>query len=118
MPEPDPLAAVFAALADPTRRDLLERLAAGGAATATELAAGLPVSRQAVAKHLAALRAAGLVAPDREGREVRYRVTPDPLSGVASWAARVGEEWDARLVALARHVGAPTPPAGAGEARP
>lgn len=107
MPEPDRLAAVFSALADPTRRELLERLATDGAATATELAARLPVTRQAVAKHLTALRAAGLVAPDRAGREVRYRATPGPLAGVASWAARVGGEWDARLAALARSVGAP-----------
>ena len=96
---------VFAALADPSRRRLLETLARREA-TATELAADLPVTRQAVAKHLAALRDAGLVDAHRAGRETRYRLTPGPLEDAVAWIAEVGDTWDARLDALRRHVGA------------
>ncbi len=99
------LEAVFAALADSTRRGLLARLAADGPATPTELAAGLPVTRQAVSKHLAALARAGLVAVEREGREARYRATPQPLAGAAGWMADVGAQWDERLRALQEHLG-------------
>lgn len=95
---------VFAALADPSRRHLLETLARREA-TATELAAGLPVTRQAVAKHLAALREAGLVDARRTGRETRYRLTPGPLDEALGWIAEVGGAWDARLAALRRHLG-------------
>lgn len=94
---------VFAALADPSRRHLLETLARQEATT-TELAASLPVTRQAVAKHLAALREAGLVDAHRSGRETRYRLTPGPLEEALSWIAQVGGAWDARLVALRRHL--------------
>jgi DNA-binding transcriptional ArsR family regulator len=95
---------VFAALADPSRRRLLETLARREA-TATELAADLPVTRQAVAKHLAALRDAGLVDAQRSGRETRYRLTPGPLEDAVAWIAEVGDAWDARLDALRRHLG-------------
>ncbi len=101
----DPADAVFAALADPTRREVMGRLAERGALTATELAAELPVTRQAVSKHLAALADAGLVAASKEGREVRYRFTPGPMSSAVSWMAGVGSEWDARLEALREHLG-------------
>ena len=96
---------VFAALADPTRRRIVELLAAGPQATPTGLAAGLPITRQAVAKHLDALGAAGLVSQRRVGRETRYRLTPEPLSEAASWIASVGAEWDDRLARLARLLG-------------
>ena len=89
--------AVFDALADPTRRRMLTLLGDRGEATATQLAAELPVTRQAVAKHLTALAAVGLVEPTREGREVRYRLTPEPLSGAMAWMAMVGGRWDTRL---------------------
>ncbi|HKO26654.1 MAG TPA: metalloregulator ArsR/SmtB family transcription factor, partial [Solirubrobacteraceae bacterium] len=69
---------VFSALSDPTRRALLRTIAEQPAATATQLAADLPISRQAVLKHLAALTEAGLIDRQRSGREVRYRVTPQP----------------------------------------
>jgi len=92
---------VFSALADPTRRQLLTAIAAQPA-TATELATGLPISRQAVVKHLGALFDAGLLERERSGRDVRYRVTPAPLSDAVSWMAQVGGQWDARLAALAR----------------
>jgi DNA-binding transcriptional ArsR family regulator len=95
--------AVFAALADGTRRRVLQDLAARGEATATELAAGLPVSRQAVSKHLGALEEAGLVSAAREGREVLYRLEPAPLGDAMAWAAAIGARWDDRLGALARH---------------
>jgi DNA-binding transcriptional ArsR family regulator len=91
---------VFGALADPTRRRLLAALA-HRPATATELAGDLPVSRQAVVKHLAALADAGLLERQRSGREVRYRVTAAPLSDAVSWIATVGAQWDDRLAALA-----------------
>jgi DNA-binding transcriptional ArsR family regulator len=93
--------AVFAALADPTRRGIFRVLAEGGADTASELARVLPITRQAVSKHLAALAEAGLVASERSGRETRYRPTPAPLDDAAAWMTEVGALWDARLVALA-----------------
>lgn len=95
---------VFDALADPTRRRLLSLLGDRGEATATELAAELPVTRQAVAKHLAALADAGLVEPARHGREVRYRLTPEPLSGAMAWMATVGGRWDTRLADLRKRL--------------
>ena len=93
-------AAVFDALGDPTRRAVLEEVAASGPVTATELAQRFPVSRQAVVKHLTALAAAQLVTADRDGRDVRYRLTPDPLDGAAAWLNEVGGRWDARLARL------------------
>jgi DNA-binding transcriptional ArsR family regulator len=95
--------AVFDALADPTRRHLLKLLGAREhGATATELAAELPVTRQAVAKHLGGLETVGLVAHERSGREVRYRLTPAPLSGAMAWMATIGGRWDTRLADLQR----------------
>ncbi len=93
--------AVFSALGDGHRRALLSALSSAPS-TATELAVGLPISRQAVAKHLAALADAGLVESERSGREVRYRMTPEPLSGAVTWMAEVGARWDERLASLAR----------------
>ena len=96
-----PADAVFSALADPTRRQLVESLA-GSPSTATSLARGLPISRQAVAKHLAALRAAELVSAERRGRETRYSLRPEPLREVSAWVDSVGAEWSARLSRLER----------------
>ena len=93
--------AVFSALADPTRRRLLAAVS-DTPATATELADGLPITRQAVVKHLSALAEAGLLERERTGREVRYRVTPQPLSDAVGWMAEVGAQWDDRLAVLAR----------------
>jgi DNA-binding transcriptional ArsR family regulator len=92
--------AVFSALADPTRRRMLERLARGGTLTATGVAEKLPISRQAAAKHLAALRSAKLVSSERVGRETQYRLMPRPLDDAASWIQTVSAEWDDRLEAL------------------
>jgi DNA-binding transcriptional ArsR family regulator len=75
-----------------------------GPLTQTELAAQLPVTRQAVAKHLAALAEAGLVEPARRGRESRYRLTPAPFEAAALWMAALGAEWDRRLEALQEHL--------------
>ncbi len=96
----DQVDAVFSALADPSRRFVLETLATQGTATPTELAAGLPVTRQAVTKHLTALREAGLVEASRSGRETRYALTPEPLASAVEWIEEVGAAWDARLMAL------------------
>jgi ArsR family transcriptional regulator, cadmium/lead-responsive transcriptional repressor len=90
---------VFSALADPTRRRLLSTIAAHPA-TATELAGELPISRQAVVKHLNTLAHAGLLERKRDGRDVRYRVTPEPLSDAVAWIADVGGQWDERLATL------------------
>ena len=87
---------VFAALADPTRRTVLESLVHGGASTATGLAAGLSVSRQAVGKHLAVLERAGLVRARRVGRESRYEPRTAALTGTASWLTVLAAEWDDR----------------------
>ena len=110
-PDPDAAAgAVFAALADPTRRAVLRDVAERGPITATELADLHPVSRQAVAKHLAILQEAGLVAPSRAGRENRFTAAPGPLAAAERWLADAGTAWDHRLdrlAALARRAEAP-----------
>jgi DNA-binding transcriptional ArsR family regulator len=100
MPQ-DPAGAVFGALADPMRRRLLAQIAAHPS-TATELANDLPITRQAVAKHLSSLSEAGLLERERAGRDVRYRVTPAPLSDAVSWMAEVGGQWDERLGRLSQ----------------
>jgi DNA-binding transcriptional ArsR family regulator len=91
---------VFSALADPTRRTVVEALATRETATATELAGELPVTRQAVSKHLTALGAAGLVESERRGRETHYRLTPDALGEALEWMEQVGAQWERRLAAL------------------
>jgi DNA-binding transcriptional ArsR family regulator len=96
--------AVFAALADSTRRQVVQSLSAGSTVTASRLAADLPMTRQAVSKHLAALDHAGLVAAERRGRETHYRLTPAPLTEAASWMAAVGAQWDDRLASLRTHL--------------
>lgn len=91
---------VFDALGDPMRRQLVARLGSLGETTPTELAGQLPISRQAVTKHLALLANAGLVSSRREGRRTIYRLTPEPFEHAVSWMAQVGAEWDSRLDAL------------------
>lgn len=105
---------VLGALADPTRRQLLELLAAQGEATATTLAERLPVSRQAVVKHLAVLDAAGLVSGSRVGREVRYAVRPAALDTTARWMASLAADWDRRLANIKRVAEAAERGAGTG----
>jgi DNA-binding transcriptional ArsR family regulator len=95
----------FAALADPTRRAILAALAAGGPATATDLAAGLPISRQAITKHLALLAQAGLVtAEPGERRRVRYRVRSAPMQVAQQFLAALARDWDTPLGALTGHL--------------
>lgn len=96
--EPD---AVLAAMADPTRRQLLGLLA-GGPATATALAEQLPITRQAVAKHLGVLSRAGLVASSKHGRDVRFAASTARIAQTADWLAAIASEWDTRLAAIKR----------------
>lgn len=91
---------VLVALAEPTRRQLLEALGKREASSATTLARAAPVSRQAVLKHLGVLQQAGLVRASRQGREVLYRVRPEPLVSAAAWLTGVAEAWDTRLTDL------------------
>ena len=110
MPGPDQEAVaqeVFAALADPTRRGILAQLAPRGPATATDLATVLPISRQAIAKHLGLLTEAGLVvAEPGERRRVRYRLQPAPIQTAQQFLAALARDWDTSLEALRRHLGA------------
>jgi DNA-binding transcriptional ArsR family regulator len=111
MPQPDPEAvaeAVFAALAEPTRRAILSTLAARGPATATDLARRLPITRQAIAKHLELLAAAGLVlAEPGERRRIRYRVNAAPMAIAQSYLAALAQDWDTKLARLQRLLDAP-----------
>jgi DNA-binding transcriptional ArsR family regulator len=96
---------VFAALADPTRRSVLATLAADGPATATDLAARLPITRQAIAKHLALLEEAGLVtAEPGERRRVRYRLRSAPMRVAQQFLAALARDWDGPLAALKDHL--------------
>jgi DNA-binding transcriptional ArsR family regulator len=92
--------AVFAALADPTRRRVLSLVAERGPTSATLLERELPVTRQAIVKHLVVLSRAGLVTGQRAGQEVRYALVPDPLDDVSAWIAEIGARWDERLARL------------------
>ena len=115
MPRPDPEAvaeAVFAALAEPTRRSILSALAARGPTTATDLAGLLPISRQAITKHLELLAAAGLVlAEPGERRRIRYRVNAAPMAMAQSYLAALARDWDGKLARLQRSLdtSAPSP---------
>lgn len=90
------------AVADSSRRRVLDLVLAQPDVTPTELAAKLPFTRQAVAKHLAVLDRAGLVDSRRSGREVRYSVRPEHLDVAARAMAKVAARWDARLDAIKR----------------
>jgi DNA-binding transcriptional ArsR family regulator len=96
---------VFTAVADPTRRALLERMRRGGALSITELSADLPMTRQAVTKHLEILRASGLIRARRSGRERLHELDPRPLQAVDEWLRPYAEAWDERVAALRRHLG-------------
>jgi DNA-binding transcriptional ArsR family regulator len=103
---------VFGALADPTRRSILAMLAANGPATATDLAGRLPVTRQAIAKHLALLSDAGLVtAEPGERRRVRYRLNSAPMQVAQQFLAALARDWDGPLGALRQHLDLSTDPA-------
>lgn len=97
MSDPQP---VLTALADPTRRAVFERLNSAGPASASKLASELPVSRQAIAKHLSLLDSVGLVDRSEQGRQVVYTARVAPLGDVTTWLETVGDEWDERLERL------------------
>ena len=94
---------VFLALADPTRRRMLERLA-DGPATITALHAGLPITRQAASKHLRVLAEAGLVTDQKMGRERHYSLAPGALTAATGWLAGIEDRWNRRIAALKRLV--------------
>lgn len=91
-----PLDDLFSAVADPTRRGIIQLLVHDGPMTATQLAGRFAPSRQAIVKHLQALSAAGLVAGERHGREVRYRATTQRLADAVAWLLDAGQQWDRR----------------------
>jgi DNA-binding transcriptional ArsR family regulator len=99
---------VFVALADPTRRTILAALATDGPATATDLASRLPITRQAIAKHLTLMADAGLVtAEPGERRRVRYRLRTAPVQLAQQFLAALAHAWDDRLDALEQYLQAP-----------
>jgi DNA-binding transcriptional ArsR family regulator len=107
----DPVGGVFAALADPNRRRMVAALLRDGSTSVPALTAELPITRQAVAKHLATLDGAGLI--EREpagGREVRYRLSPGALNPALEWMRDAERAWDARLGRLKRAVERPARP--------
>jgi DNA-binding transcriptional ArsR family regulator len=108
MPPPDLEAIaeqVFTALADPTRRAILAELAARGPATATDLAARLPITRQAIAKHLVLLAEVGLLtAEPGERRRVRYRLRSAPMQAAQQFLAALARDWEGPLGALKDHL--------------
>lgn len=95
---------VFVALADPTRRLLIERLSAEGDKTSTELAKDLPITRQGVSKHLRILAEAKLVSVRQEGRDRYYTLRPQQLTRAITWVERVRTQWEQRLSALADYL--------------
>lgn len=118
-PDPAILDRVFAALADPTRRDILLRLDSG-VATVGELAAPYPISLQAVSRHIQVLVDAGLVAREREGRVARCRLDAGPIHAAALWLARYSRYWQTQFDTLAVHLDAlarETPAEPGGETR-
>ena len=95
--------AIFNAIADPTRRQLMSWLATRPA-TATELSERLPITRQAITKHLAVLDDARLIAKERHGRDVRYHLEAERLAAVSAWVATISARWQARLERLKKYL--------------
>jgi len=91
---------LWEAMADPTRRKLLDLLVARGQSTATTLTADMPVSRQAISKHLVVLQHVGLIDGHRDGREVRYEIREERLAEATNALATVANRWDRRLRAI------------------
>ena len=88
---------IFTALADPTRRTIIEMLVDDGAQTATQLAGKLPLTRQGVTKHLGIMAEAGLVTVRQRGRDKFYHLTPEPLEAASLWISAIAARWDQRL---------------------
>ena len=103
------MANVFDVIGDSTRRGILDRLRSEGALSLTELAEPLPISRQAVTKHLDLLEGAGLVARRVAGRERIHELRPEPLAEIDDWLAPYHAFWDERLARLQAHLGEPQP---------
>ena len=95
---------IFLAIADPTRRSILERLRADGSLSVTQLSDPLPMSRQAVTKHLDVLGNAGLIEQEWRGRERLHRLKAEPLQEVEDWLAPYSAAWDRRLARLREHL--------------
>ena len=93
---------LWAVVTDPTRKQLLDALLAHGRATATTLAAELPMTRQAVTKQLAILDRAGLIQGERQGREVRWEVRPEGLNAATEAIAHLASQWERRIQAIKR----------------
>jgi DNA-binding transcriptional ArsR family regulator len=93
---------MWAAIADPTRRQLLDRILAAGDTTASALARDLPITRQGIAKHLAVLERAGLVRATRTGREVRFTVREERLDQATRRMAQILARWDERVATIKR----------------
>ena len=104
MPSAEAAAPLFAALADPTRLALVERLADGAPRPIVALAAGSALTRQAVSKHLAVLRGAGLVVRRPSGRETLYALRPERLEEARAWLDSIGAQWEDALARLKAHV--------------
>lgn len=98
------IAPLFAALGDPTRTTILDRLSREGRLTLSDLVRGAPISRQAVSRHVGVLTDAGLVTVRRQGREVHLSVRPEALAPAADWLAQIGAAWDDALDRLAQQV--------------
>ena len=103
MPRAEP-AAVFAALGEPTRIGLLGRLGDGAPRSIASLAREMPISRQALTKHLRVLESAGLASVERDGRETLYRIDPAGLMVAVAWIGSVSRQWDGAIDRLKRHV--------------
>jgi DNA-binding transcriptional ArsR family regulator len=95
---------VFSAVADPTRRGMLARMRAEGPLSIKQLATSLPISRQAVTKHLGVLQAVGLVRVQKAGRERLHSLDSSPLKEVEDWLKPYAKQWDERLSRLQRHL--------------
>jgi DNA-binding transcriptional ArsR family regulator len=94
---------VFSAVADPTRRAILDRLRRGPAPV-NDLAAGFRVSRPAISKHLRVLRGARLVREKKEGRQRIYQLEPERIQEVAKWAEEYRKFWHGSMASLKRHL--------------
>jgi DNA-binding transcriptional ArsR family regulator len=103
MPKAEP-AAIFAALGEPTRCRLVDRLGDGAPRSISTLARDVPMSRQALTKHLRVLEAAGLASAERDGRETLFRIDPAGLLVAEAWIGTVSRQWDAAIDRLKRHV--------------
>lgn len=95
---------MFAALGDPTRLALLSKLSGGQTLSIAGLSAGIPLTRQAITKHLRLLQKAGLVSSARVGRESQFALTPEPLSAMKAYLDSVSRQWDEALSRLQSYV--------------